>query len=866
MGKYKSFAKQGSFSEYQLNVPDQTQKIKNAAAKKIKGMDTAQQFLEKSQRVYQEAQELSQQRETETREDNFQRLNEERENFKQALRRDYDTEIRNIDNQFRGKQNEYKAIAEFSQTAFKLAVDFKNQRDEAQRMAAHDVYLRTGATFQDALALQKLNDNLTRQEFAASKVVQDMLGSGQDPAMIDGLFQIYQNRNSKIWIESKAGLINSVNNFPIFADQKLQKILEDNGGTIPDIEGALAQIQRDFIEINYSKDKIRPEVLSEAGVYKSIRDTTNTLRTRLLANKRENNKAELKLSYQTAFADLIRTDGIVAAVRQNSVNPTKMQREAMFEAMVNGLNSTGDAHIPSGDILRALDMEGGGPNGQSLRQAYAGTPELAKVDQALRQHRRQNYNDWVLGENIRKLHVEDTLRNEYDAYIERNGNFTEENYRELENRAVELGGAGYSSKFLTSIKNTTDSAQFMEESMKRGYQMANMGDLTTEHVLTKMRFTADSTGQQNRQKFLNLAAAQERLAKSTPVGEEIDLLRAAVIKSHPMVVQKYADGKKNLYSVGRAQDAIENKFKTILAQIYESNPGVLEEAAIAKASEVAEKEIEKLAKTVDKNGVFTDFGIPLAELAVVERARTASLRIEKEIRNLKDKYTFDNADLAGQLIEVLGEKSLRKQIMMLNEGSFKNPPPSINYAARQYNVNPLDIYKLVAPKIGEPLNLVEDVTSYFKPKYNYTRNAFPHISERIGRANIGDQGTGLNAPIRPSMFEVVQYVSGDPAIANTADGGRIVYDPRGGTRGHGGDNYHNHYEFATQEQAYKAIELFKAAGFKVTSHWRRHDTGSAHSRGVAVDVAPPVTLPRNPEAEAAWSARANAVIGFDPNE
>ena len=43
MGKYKSFAKQGSFSEFQLNVPDQTQKIKNAAAKKIKGMDTAQQ-------------------------------------------------------------------------------------------------------------------------------------------------------------------------------------------------------------------------------------------------------------------------------------------------------------------------------------------------------------------------------------------------------------------------------------------------------------------------------------------------------------------------------------------------------------------------------------------------------------------------------------------------------------------------------------------------------------------------------------------------------------------------------------------------------------------------------------------------------
>ena len=57
---------------------------------------------------------------------------------------------------------------------------------------------------------------------------------------------------------------------------------------------------------------------------------------------------------------------------------------------------------------------------------------------------------------------------------------------------------------------------------------------------------------------------------------------------------------------------------------------------------------------------------------------------------------------------------------------------------------------------------------------------------------------------------------------------------------------------------------FKFHGYRVTQ--MRDDKDSAHSHGVAIDVAPPLTLPHTPEAEAAWSAAANRLIGFDPNE
>ena len=62
MSKYKSFANQGSFSEFQLDVPDQTAKMQAATQKKIQGMKTAQQFLQKNRSIYLEAQKYAQQR------------------------------------------------------------------------------------------------------------------------------------------------------------------------------------------------------------------------------------------------------------------------------------------------------------------------------------------------------------------------------------------------------------------------------------------------------------------------------------------------------------------------------------------------------------------------------------------------------------------------------------------------------------------------------------------------------------------------------------------------------------------------------------------------------------------------------------
>ena len=116
----------------------------------------------------------------------------------------------------------------------------------------------------------------------------------------------------------------------------------------------------------------------------------------------------------------------------------------------------------------------------------------------------------------------------------------------------------------------------------------------------------------------------------------------------------------------------------------------------------------------------------------------------------------------------------------------------------------------------------------------------------------------LNSPLsRRGEFEVQQIVSTDPRYANDNDP-KTLYDPAG----HGGDAMHQHYEFATKQMAAMAKALYESKGFRVTSYLRPQDEGSAHQHGYAIDVAPPLDLARNNQAEMDWIDKANAVIGY----
>ena len=135
------------------------------------------------------------------------------------------------------------------------------------------------------------------------------------------------------------------------------------------------------------------------------------------------------------------------------------------------------------------------------------------------------------------------------------------------------------------------------------------------------------------------------------------------------------------------------------------------------------------------------------------------------------------------------------------------------------------------------------------------RDAKHHLRKWKAQLGAWDR-TALSDP-DTQRFEVVQVVSTDARYQGDSDPS-TVYDPAG----HGGDAMHQHYEFASKEQAALAKKLYEKQGFRVTSYLRPNDHGSAHQHGYAIDVAPPLDLPRNDSAETAWIDKANAVIGL----
>ena len=284
------------------------------------------------------------------------------------------------------------------------------------------------------------------------------------------------------------------------------------------------------------------------------------------------------------------------------------------------------------------------------------------------------------------------------------------------------------------------------------------------------------------------------------------------------------------------------------------------------------KDITELVGTMDANGRIPKYGVEKFESEQLDALAGKAETVMNNMRKILGDKSLSIEKRYENVAKMIDPGELETALTKFGTNQWRMPA-AIEFIGEETNKNPLQVLEKISPYVDENLRFNIDAlrtqqkqlySTFEVTPYTRVRNTY-RTPERTGRANVGDTKTGATAPVRPSMLKVVQYVSGDPAIRgkSTADR-RIVYDNGDGPRGHGGKNYHNHYEFATPEQAAYAKYLFEKNGFRVTSYLRLYDTGSAHSRGVAIDVAPSPNLPYTDEAEMQWSASANAVIGFDP--
>ena len=115
--KYRTYSRTGAFSDFQIRVPDQTEKFDRQTKQNIKGKEAAQRFLEGNREIYLSAQRLVNQVEDENRQTNFDLQTKERQAYRDALERDYKIGIDNLERENKANLTNLKNIQSFSATA-----------------------------------------------------------------------------------------------------------------------------------------------------------------------------------------------------------------------------------------------------------------------------------------------------------------------------------------------------------------------------------------------------------------------------------------------------------------------------------------------------------------------------------------------------------------------------------------------------------------------------------------------------------------------------------------------------------------------------------------------------------------------------
>jgi len=866
---YKTYSKPGSFSEFQIRVPDQTGKIEQQTKKRVAGLRRARQFEKENEEIYLRAQRLVNSAEDASRETNYKMQSLERQSYKDALDRDYKIRMDNLDAQNKSRQADLESISAFSQTAFEMVGDYMKQQEEKKVAAAHDVISRTGVTYDQMVAFQKMNDNLTRSEFAAQAVVQEMLGPDADPTLIDGMFAVYQNRNTKRWIEHKQLFQNSLNKFPEFLEQKIrEKELQDQA-KITNFDAFLSGVKREFMEINFV-GKARPEVLAGAGVYAKLDELVGNRRNLFLKDRREIQKKELSQNRQDAFHVQFNELGVVGLIQANSMNPSAQTRTDLLEMLRSKSKVSGAYPLTEDDIDALLDFEGGGSNGQTLRKSFpswAAEVALLKKDIANRDKAESERE-----EEARQREFDDALLAEADRVgLDRDG-LTADEVKEFTNRLTLMPRFfGVSTDLSDDLMRMTSDAQRWDQTQQYNDVLWKSGRLTEEIV--RSGHYKDSVTMRN---WLNLAKDSSQQFSEASTKPYFARIENAFLEDPRIKGNRNAFGKFNDVTYDLQLAEYKRNWKKYTQEFALSD----KEMTLGEAREKALQRVNLDIKETLENGLTDTGGIKKYQIKLgdkddlIEQQKTGLAEMSK-IGNILRENRYDPEKGYREVVMLMNHAEIEKAVTTFTNKQW-TMPPVIQYIGEITNKNPLQVLEKIAPYIPDKklqLNVAEFTeeqkkrfSDFVVTPYSSLRNRY-RTPERTGRANIGDTKAGLKAPIRPTMFNVVQYVSGDPAIRGktTADN-RIVYDNGDGPEGHGGKNYHNHYEFATQDQAAAAKLLFEQNGFRVTSYLRPEDKDSAHSRGVAIDVAPDPNLPYTDAAEAEWSARANAVINFNPLE
>jgi len=836
MSKFQSFASQGSYRDYLLEAPDETAKIKEETARTIQGRERAEQFRQGNAALYLQAQKLAQEQEQLSRETNFQLETQNRKLYRDTLDRDFRIQTENDRVAAEQLQNTYKQLGEFSKTASNLFVEFNNKITENQTNANTANTLIAGTTFEENLAIQGMVDNLTEAEFAQQNFIKSKVAEGKD---VKALWTLYNNRNTRGFIEN-AGLIqNTANAATPFLQETLANL--DPKLTPEQKRLHVETAWREWLSTSF-KDangkQLNPKLVATIGSPIFGRAYTNVmgeLDTEIEKANKEKLRQDTFAGYDTAWGKGVEgikkmyQDGHLAGIG-------KQTRDEIAEWIVARLEAGTMSPEEATGILNA-EYEGPNKTTTSWSKQHPTDSNLGKVNETIRKIKSGLITDARLEEQKQQLVLDAKLTDLYNQFAA-DGSLTDNEYKKMEEEANKAGLPSYTSPILERAYKERDTARFSAAATAVIQNQYAKGNLTRE-LIDSLPLSGEV-----KTAAIELLSKQEKQQGSGTYKPDIDYIKKTVASVKGIV-------NKDDPTVLLMQDKFVQMYKGLLAKTEDRN-------------QARSLTIDAMNAQLNVQGAITRDG---KFAAIVEQEKRFAARGASTLQAYKDGLVaIQKAEIRNNPVELanaLGAGFVYTAYDDMKAGKPASQP--VKNLAALMGMTPLDFVNYVSRGARNssmpPITVspqIEKIRESMKP---LTRRLYTNpTNERIIRGNYTNNQSLSTAPTRGS-FRVVQYVSNDPRFKNRTFG-PIVYD----AHGHGGKNMHVHYEFKTKEEALTAKALFESKGFRISSFMRPNDTRSAHSKGFAIDVAPPLTLPYNEKDELAWINSVNAVIGFDPTQ
>lgn len=732
MAQFRSSAREGSFSNNQLEQPDAVRKIQTEGNRQITGMNAHQKQLQELRSISLQAQKQSQNLQGKSKQA-VTNTNVEALEVKKAVSRDiWKRQLAKEEARNKNKIDTFGALSAFSKTAFDITTGFIKANKENQQKAINQFSLKYGVTTDTLRNIEALDAGMNSAEFQKSSYAQDLIKNGGSQELVEFQYNdLYKGDGYK----------NFVDNADVLRRQGISIAQTLYEGIDPALspEEKRKEIARRTAEGANSAnvgDKEASVEFKEKYFFPAIREAERKALASVSGDVREAVEYESRTTAIKAVNNTWDTGDGVKRIQQTlqliTDNPRAETRSLMVSAVINNPNTT------EGDLSALLKTPF--DDGRTLQDYPA---EYKAIENAIDARQAAEQAEFVEGEKAKQLEIEVKLQEFYDQNAD---SWDQKDQDKIERLAEELGGLGYVSATPERTQRYVIETLAAKEYEERFTKRLENGTATVA-MLDDANLPYD-LDVKLRSKIQTLTSLQTKPEYAQALAQVEDEIESSVTNVSTL---KFDPGKGRNNSVQWKIDQSKAEFKRLVALYSITNPG--DAIRMAKDKVVTENE-----RALTKNGAIEQ-GKILEYYKYLDSQKAGQEKSLEEQRNI----TALAADPVHRRnpknwAQVINQENFIEQVE-----SYRTNGESqyLNSLGAQMKVAPWEVIEFMAPVIDgvEPIDAPQgwDQIKEFvddQDRFVLFGGTSPQAAQLRVLQRKAEQATGQsrNAPVR-SVFQ-----------------------------------------------------------------------------------------------------------------